>query len=411
MFARWFRGVFLACLSGSLVAAGPVHASGSASGEIPESCRTPGIWLDPVTRTELSYTAVLEGLAAKDIVLLGEIHTNAEHHRWQLHTLAGLLARRSEVAIGFEMFPRSVQPALDEWPRGELSEKAFLESARWREVWGTDPALYLPLFHFARLHRLPMVALNVERGLVSRVGAEGWQAVPAEAKEGLSRPAPASEAYRTSLAGVYGGKLKYAAAHGGNAGGEKPALSEILALPAFQRFVEAQLTWDRAMAEAIAARRSASPEALVVGILGGGHIEHGHGVPHQLADLGHDGAAVLLPITVGEACAALEPGIANAVFLVPPAELQSQARPRLGVSIEAAGGGVRILEISQGSVAEATGLAAGDLIVGAAGANVTDTGALIDIIQRQAPGTWLPLRVRRGDEEREFVAKFPASFE
>ena len=36
---------------------------------------------------------------------------------------------------------------------------------------------------------------------------------------------------------------------------------------------------------------------------------------------------------------------------------------------------------------------------------------LIEIIQRQAPGTWLPLEVRRDGETRHFVAKFPSSFE
>ena len=33
---------------------------------------------------------------------------------------------------------------------------------------------------------------------------------------------------------------------------------------------------------------------------------------------------------------------------------------------------------------------------------------LIEIIQRQAPGTWLPLELKRGGEKRRLVAKFPA---
>ena len=36
---------------------------------------------------------------------------------------------------------------------------------------------------------------------------------------------------------------------------------------------------------------------------------------------------------------------------------------------------------------------------------------LIQIVQRQAPGTWLPLKVRRSGEDIEIVAKFPTKFE
>ena len=58
------------------------------------------------------------------------------------------------------------------------------------------------LFDRARLNRIRMIALNIDRGLVSRVGRDGWAAVPADAREGLSNPAPASPGYLRELAGV-----------------------------------------------------------------------------------------------------------------------------------------------------------------------------------------------------------------
>jgi hypothetical protein len=33
---------------------------------------------------------------------------------------------------------------------------------------------------------------------------------------------------------------------------------------------------------------------------------------------------------------------------------------------------------------------------------------LVTIVRRQAPGTWLPLAVRRGEQSLEVVARFPA---
>ena len=59
------------------------------------------------------------------------------------------------------------------------------------------------------------------------------------------------------------------------------------------------------------------------------------------------------------------------------------------------------------SVAAAAMLEKDDIIVEAAGVAVAKTAELIEIIGRQAPGTWLPLKVRRGDKALELVAKFP----
>ncbi|MBW2493715.1 MAG: hypothetical protein JRE43_03100, partial [Deltaproteobacteria bacterium] len=53
----------------------------------------------------------------------------------------------------------------------------------------------------------------------------------------------------------------------------------------------------------------------------------------------------------------------------------------------------------------------GDIVIEAAGFPIAELSELIEIVQRQAPGTWLPLTVRREGEEIDFVAKFPTVFE
>ncbi len=378
-------------------------------------CSTAGVWLDPQSGERRDAVELMATLATPGIVLLGENHTSAAHHRWQLHTLAGLQAHYAELVVGFEMFPRALQPQLDAWIAGAQSDEAFLSAVRWEEVWGYDADLYLPLLHFARQMQRPIVALNVERSLVSRVGDVGWQAVPEAQREGLSDPAPASAAYRHSLAEVYSSQGVHAAREkaAGNEGESQPEdIEAVLTSPLFERFVEAQLTWDRAMAEALYRARRDNPKALVVGILGRGHIEYGYGVPHQLADLGAERVTVLLPLDGVEACAALEPGVADAVFLLPPQaeEAPPTAKPRLGVLIETAEGGVRVRHVAADSIAEAIGLAIGDVITAAAGFATLTSADLVEVVQRQAPGTWLPLEVRRGEETLRLVAEFPSVF-
>src|SRR5258708_19764825 len=161
----------------------------------------------------------------------------------------------------------------------------------------------MPLFQFARLNRIRMTALNVERKLVSQVGQQGWEGVPVAEREGLSDPAPASPDYQRELARVYLFKkaLPPGADPFSSSQGTSPkepdeaAVAEAVKQPEFQRFVEAQLTWDRAMAEALAGAKRKFSDATVVGILGTGHVANAYAVPHQLAPLGAAALPTLIP--------------------------------------------------------------------------------------------------------------------
>jgi uncharacterized iron-regulated protein len=373
-----------AALAGSMLLA-PAHA-----------CVPLAAWSVPVQGRvqEVSARQVIAQALHQPVILLGESHDSAEHHRWQLHTLAALHASRPDMAIGFEMFPRRVQAVLDRWAAGELSEAEFLERSDWSEVWGFDAALYLPLFHFARMHRLPMLALNVDRELVRRVGREGFDAVPEGLREGVGRPEPASREYLRELHAVYG-------QHGSDPpGGIDDA--------AFLRFVAGQLTWDRAMAEAIVQGQARFPGRLVVAVMGRGHTVPG-AVPHQLRALGVAGISVLLPWERAPGCPPPALGRVDAVFgIEPDRDRGAAAGPRLGIALlPGSGPSARIDTVSPGSVAAAAGLRAGDVLIAVAGREVRRNADVLNAIARQAPGTWLPLRVRRDDVELELVAKFP----
>ena len=381
-------GRLLGSIFCTLVVAAPATAA--------PDCRA-GRWLDPAGGTVQRHEAVLSVAAERDVVLLGETHDDPEHHRWQLSVLAGLVGRRGDLVIGFEAFPARVQPVLDRWVAGELSERAFLDAVGWERIWGLDPALYLPLFHFARLHRLPMLALNVDRALVTRVAREGWAAIPAGERQGVGDPAPAMPAYVD--------RLREASGRHAGAADAAPNSDD----PTLRRFVEAQLTWDRAMAEALARARTGPEAPLVVGVIGSEHLRHRYGVPHQLAALGVSDTAVLLPHELAQGCSALVAGEADAVFVLDDPARAEPSRPRLGVSLATRGGEVQAVEVQPGSVAEASGLRAGDVIVEAAGRAVAGQAELIEIVRGMTPGAWLPLVLRRDGRRLEAVAKFPPS--
>jgi uncharacterized iron-regulated protein len=349
-------------------------------------------------------SSLIGSMAGRDVVLLGEQHDDADHHRWQLQTLAALHAQRPDMRIGFEMFPRRVQPVLDRWVAGELSERQFLEQVGWEEVWSMPAELYLPLFHFARLNRLPILALNIDQSLIRKVATLGWSGVPDAEREGVGAAAEPPAAYVDILFDVH-------RQHARMRGREDKEVGR--ADTAFRRFVDSQLAWDRAMAEALAAARSPAVPSdgrlpLLVGIMGSGHVRFGHGVAHQLKDLGIADVGLLLPMTATTPCTELVAGLADGVFAVPDALRSPVPPPRLGVRLEDSGDGVRIAQVSDGSLALRTGLRAGDMIVEAAGAPLKQSAVLAGLVRGQPAGTWLPLKLKRGDETLEFVLRFPA---
>ena len=166
-------------------------------------CVPVGNWIVPGAG-KITEADVIARASRRTAVLLGEMHDNAEHHRWQLQTLAALHMARPEMVIGFEMFPRRVQKALDQWVAGDLTEAQFLAAADWGTVWSTDANLYLPLFHFARMNRIPMVALNIDTRLRRTVASKGFAAVAEKEREGVTAPAAPSAAYLGYLLPIYG---------------------------------------------------------------------------------------------------------------------------------------------------------------------------------------------------------------
>jgi uncharacterized iron-regulated protein len=103
--------------------------------------RIAGAWYVPQASKVLQSDELLPSVADRTIVLLGESHASREPHCWRQHTLAGLHALRSDVAVGFEMFPRAAQSALGDRPQGTADGAGFLAASRRAAVWGYHPEL------------------------------------------------------------------------------------------------------------------------------------------------------------------------------------------------------------------------------------------------------------------------------
>ena len=226
--------------------------------------------------------ATLDDLVAAaqqvDVILVGERHGDPGGHRFQRELLdrvvheaeAGRLDDRTPV-LSLEMFERDVQPVLDEYLEGLITEEHFLAAAR---PWPRYRRDYRPLVETAREAGVPVVAANAPRryvNRVSRLGREGLDDLPDHALEHLPPlpyPEP-TEAYRAEWEAVMAEMVR---GHGAHGHGEPP-----------ESALEAQALWDAAMAHAVAAtldREGAG--TVVVHMVGSFHVENRTGIPEAL---------------------------------------------------------------------------------------------------------------------------------
>ncbi len=217
--------------------------------------------LDLADGRTLGLSEAVPRLKAARIVLVGEEHTTAAHHRAQLRVIQALVDSGAQVAVGLEMFRRENQSVLDRWVAGEMPEpefeKAYLDN--WNYPW---PA-YQAIFEYARDRRIPLLGLNVPPEITRQVAREGFGSLSAAQRGLLSDVTCNIDAeYMRAMRQVFG-----AHAHGhGN----------------FTFFCEAQMVWDTAMAVHALDYLRDHPGAVVVILTGVGHAQKG-AVPRQVA--------------------------------------------------------------------------------------------------------------------------------
>ena len=236
---------------------------------------------DLVDRREVGPDQVALRLANYRLVLVGEHHSNADHHAAQLAVIRFLHSKGIAAAVGLEMFRQDGQEALDRWVSGELAESDFKEI--YSDHWNFDWPLYRDIFRFARDNQLPMVGLNVSGDITRQVAHTGFASLDEQQRSELGAiTCNVSAEYMEYIRRAFGD-------HGQGAHGD---ISE------FARFCEAQLVWDTVMAARAAEYLEAHPQRVMVLIAGSGHVQR-PAIPAQFRERSNLPYLILLPETAG----------------------------------------------------------------------------------------------------------------
>jgi len=331
-----------------------------------------------------TMSAVIDGTAGKKIVYVGEYHDRFAHHNVQLQVIKSLHQKDPKLAIGMEMFQRPFQKTLDDYLDGVIEEREFLKRSEYFKRWGFDYNLYKPILDFARVEKVPVVALNLTREIVEKVSKSGMDALSDEDRKTLPQQMDFSD-------DDYRGRLKEVFNQHKNANDRS-----------FDFFYQAQILWDETMAESIDQYLKQHPDRRMVVLAGGGHIAFESGIPLRAFRRNS------YPYVTVLNDADIEPGAAN--FIVFPQPLDGMTAPRLMVSLKEQGGRLSIVDFQEGSVAKQAGLKAGDAIISVDGSAVGTVEDLKLMLFYKKKGDALAVKVVRkrfllGDKELEFIVK------
>jgi uncharacterized iron-regulated protein len=225
-----------------------------------------------IGKEKLMSEAISE-LKNNRIILVGEHHTDQNHHFGQLNVIQALHEAGAQVAIGLEMFRNDSQQALDQWVAGNISEKQFEEI--YYDNWTYPWSVYRMIFEYARKEKIPMLGLNVPREITRQVSREGFNSLSEEQRGKLKDVScRVDKEYMDYIKKAFGGH-----AHG---------------KINFTYFCEAQMVWDTAMAVNTLAYLKKEPDAVVVLLAGAGHVQKG-AVPRQIRDRSQIPHTVILP--------------------------------------------------------------------------------------------------------------------
>ena len=349
----------------------------AVSKKMPEAERGLAYWLDlppqaiTVAKTQ-SFDDIVGELLKSRVIYVGEGHTKYEDHLLQLRIIRALHQHDPKFAIGMEMFNRSAQPALDEYITGTIDEAEMLRKTEYFKRWGYDYRNYRGIISFARLHQIPLVALNQEKEVVSKVFKDSSTSTLSEEENELLPKDRDLDmpGYQERIHRVF---TMHAA----------PSPDQ------FKGFIQAQALWDETMAVSVADYLAAHPEDRMVVIAGVGHVAKAEAIPPRVARRINVEQAVVANINSTEA----DPKQIDYAFLLDPEQLPPG--PIMGVMLTEKDERVLIEKLSPHGKAKDVGIKENDVIIALDGQPIKTVGDLKIIMLEKKKGDKVLATIKR----------------
>lgn len=269
---------------------------------VPPATEEPSPFPENTSAESLTRAALLDRLAASNVVYLGEYHDRVYDHEAQLEIIRELQRRNPKITIAMEMFQRPFQEAIDAYLAGEIDEAELVDRTEYETRWGYPWELYAPILRWAREANIPVIAANAPAELTRKVATEGLAGLHGEDFRDIP---PIAEIrlddadYRNALYQFFQMHMGFHSASEDDTNTASETTSNPTTNPSdnpststatntatnqdgFERFFAAQVLWDETMAEAIATAYHDDPDRQIIVIAGRGHIAYNFGIPSRV---------------------------------------------------------------------------------------------------------------------------------
>ncbi len=211
---------------------------------------------DGVTGQRADLAQFLRTAAGAPLVAFGELHGDAVGSAAQLDVLRGLAGQKAPLALAMEFLERDTQAVLDAYLAGSITEEKFVKEARQNAAY---PKTHRPLIEFCKANKIPVIAANAPRRLVTayRKSGESYADYLASLSSEDRGFLPAET---TILDDRH--QERFMGLMGGDRG---------------KRLFKSMSLWDDAMGEAVARFQDANPKHRVLLIAGAFHVTEGLG--------------------------------------------------------------------------------------------------------------------------------------
>ncbi len=227
-----------------------------------------GFWLDLYSAEPVEGEALIDDLAAAEVVYLGETHSVDRHHALQTWVIEQLAARGVPFFLAMEQAESFYQSQVDRYNDGDITFEELLAATDWERRW-SNIRDYQPLIEAAHRAGAPVVGINARAELIRAIGRGGLEGLSRAQRRELPHELWLGDpAYRRLL------KLQLPV----HAGMSEEILDQVC---------DAQIARDATMATGIVRfmESERGEGRLAVVIAGSGHVSFGLGTPDRVRSL------------------------------------------------------------------------------------------------------------------------------
>ncbi|MEW6086792.1 MAG: ChaN family lipoprotein [bacterium] len=337
----------------------------------------------------ISVENMIDIIKDSRIIYIGETHDNIEAHHVQLEVIKKLHELYPDnLSVGVEMFPKSYQKILDKWSMGELTEKEFIRQTNWYSTWGINYKYYADIFNFIKEKKLPLIGLNVPREILKDMKISGIDITREKYREDIPDIDMNDPYYISYMKSYFSG-------HGSTGRG-------------LDTFIQIQAMWDEIMAKTLVDFLTRNNGMKIVVLAGGNHVKYGFGIPRRAfrkmplpykiiipreVSIPEDKKDKLMDVDLPD----LNIPAADFFWMVNYTDLDKE-KIRLGIMTDDTQGKIVVKSILPESLAEKSGILAGDIVSMYNDEDLTEVSDLIYLLDKEKPGNHAVLEILRGGE-------------